>query len=241
MNPDLFPMRINKYLAFHGHATRRGADDLIASGKVRINDRIARIGDKVEAKDTVTVTTSKSSRSYAYYAYHKPRGVITHSPQGSEKDIEHVLPKDLQKLGLFPVGRLDKASHGLIILTNDGRVTDRLLSPTYSHDKEYHVTTKLPLRKSFKEHMEVGVNIEGYQTKPTSVRILGDRSFLITLTEGKKHQIRRMVVTLHNEVTDLKRVRILGIRLGTLGVGQARAIEGEELQRFLASLNLPVN
>jgi pseudouridine synthase len=182
----------------------------------------------------------RTLKKLVYVAYHKPRGVITHSPQEGEDDIISTLPRELSSLGLFPVGRLDKDSYGLIILTNDGRITDRLLNPSAEHDKEYSVKTKLPLRDSFKMHMEAGVDIEGYQTKPTKVRLTGEKSFSITLTEGKKHQIRRMVVAMHNEVVDLKRTRIMNIRLGTLKGGQARAIDGTELAEFLEAIGLAV-
>ena len=237
--PAQFPMRLNKYLAHKGIATRRDADELIAQGKVQVNGKQAVVGMKVEKDDQVQVTRSKKkSLERIYVAYHKPRGVITHSPGAGEEDIVSVLPKAFQGLNLFPVGRLDKDSSGLIILTNDGRITDRLLHPDAVHEKEYQVKTKLPLRASFKQHMEAGVDIEGYMTKPAHVRIIGERSFSIVLTEGKKHQIRRMVVAMHNEVVELKRTRILSIRLGKLAPGDARALEGEELDGFLRALGL---
>lgn len=234
-----YPMRLNKYLARKGIATRRDADVLIEKGRVLVNGKKAQVGMKVSETDSVEVGKSgRSVKKLFYIAYHKPRGVITHSPQEGEDDIVSTLPRELRTMGLFPVGRLDKDSYGLIILTNDGRITDRLLNPSAAHDKEYLVKTKLPLRDSFRTHMEAGVDIEGYQTKPAKVRITGEKSFAITLTEGKKHQIRRMVVAMHNEVVDLKRTRILNIRLGTLKGGQARSIDGEELQAFLESIGL---
>lgn len=225
-------MRINKYLALRGYATRSGADALIARGSVRVNGRVATLGEKVLESDTVAVEGRKAH--YRYYAFNKPRGVITHSPQRGEKDVrESALIQ-----GVFPVGRLDKASHGLIILTDDARVTDRLLSPAYSHDKEYRVTTAQTLTPRFKERMEGGVNIEGYTTKRCRVRLAGDTTFFITLTEGKKHQIRRMCAALHVDIQDLERTRIMNIRLGNLAQGTHRAIEGEELSEFLANLKL---
>ena len=234
-----YPMRINKYLARKGIATRRASDELVAKERVLINGRIASIGDKVLETDEVTVRAGRGKKKeFLYYAYNKPRGIITHSPQGDEKEIKETLPKEVQGKDLFPVGRLDKDSHGLLILTNDGRITDRLLNPTRDHEKEYVVRTKMPLRPSFKKHMEDGVDIEGYQTMPTRVKMLGDRTFSVALKEGKKHQIRRMVVAMHNEVDDLQRVRILNIKLGTLKKGGVRAIEGALLQEFLTALGL---
>ena len=238
---SVFPMRLNKYLAHAGIATRRDADTLIEKGLVKVNGKKAVVGMKISETDKVEMVSKKKLKDLYYVAYNKPRGVITHSPQEGEADISVSLPHEFRSLGLFPVGRLDKDSHGLIILTNDGRVTDRLLHPSAAHEKEYTVKTKLPLRDSFKQHMEAGVDIEGYQTKPTHLRVNGDKSFTITLTEGKKHQIRRMVVAMHNEVVELKRIRVMNIRLGTLKVGEARFIEGDERAEFLESLNLPTD
>jgi 23S rRNA pseudouridine2604 synthase len=230
-----YPMRINKYLAHEGIATRRGADELIARGKVLVNGLVATLGQKVNEGDTVELRGPSHSKKYLYFAYNKPVGVITHSPQLGEQDIKQAagVPKDV-----FPVGRLDKDSSGLIILTNDGRVTDRLLNPAFDHDKEYRVRTSEPLRDSFKKTMEAGVNIEGYLTAPCVVRKSGPKSFTITLTEGKKHQIRRMVAAMHNTVVELVRTRILNVRLDDLAVGAWRPIEGDELKTFLSQIGM---
>jgi 23S rRNA pseudouridine2604 synthase len=229
-----FPMRINKYLALNKHSTRRGADELISKKQVFINNRLAVLGDKVTEKDQVEVRFRGKQKPYIYIAYNKPKGVVTHSAEKGEKEIKHeVSIKDV-----FPVGRLDKDSHGLIILTNDGRITERLLGPAYYHEKEYFVKTKNPLRGSFKEKMEAGVKIDREKTGKCKVQILGDNTFKIILTEGKKHQIRRMCVALFQEVADLKRTRIMNIELGKLADGAHREIVGEELQTFLKSLEL---
>lgn len=231
-----YPMRINKYLAHQGVATRREADELVARGKVLINGTVAVLGDKVEASDTVELAGKTTGKAYRYYAYHKPVGVITHSPQLGEKDIAQSIAKGLR--GVFPIGRLDKDSSGLMILTNDGRVTDRLLSPEYDHEKEYRVRTHDPIRDSFRSYMEKGINIEGYVTRPCTVRKTGPKSFNITLTEGKKHQIRRMVAALHNTVDVLERTRIMNVRLEDLKPGAWREITGAELKTFLGALGL---
>lgn len=232
---DEYPMRINKYLAHEGLATRRGADELIARGKVLINGRVAKLGEKIQKGDIVELRGKSSKKKFLYFAYNKPVGVITHSPQMGEEDIKQnaKLPADV-----FPIGRLDKNSSGLIILTNDGRVTDRLLNPEYAHDKEYRVRVSDPLRESFKKTMEAGVDIEGYRTKPCTIRKTGPKSFNITLTEGKKHQIRRMVSALHNSVVELERTRILNIRLENLKSGAWRTIEGDELKTFLSQIGM---
>ncbi len=236
---EVYPMRINKYLALKGFSTRRGADDLIAAKKVYINGRIAVLGDKVAATDKVELRKSgKPSKALIYAAYNKPWGIITHSAGEDEEDIEMLVEEYPELKGVFPVGRLDKDSSGLIILTNDGRITDRLLNPDKEHEKEYTVTTKEPLRPSFQEYMEKGVDIEGYTTKPAKVTVKSGNKFSIVLTEGKKHQIRRMVVAMRNEVNTLERTRVMNVRLGKLPSGAWRPIEGAELKEFLTSLGL---
>jgi 16S rRNA U516 pseudouridylate synthase RsuA-like enzyme len=157
-NAEAYPMRINKYLAHQGVATRRAADELIARGKVVVNGRVATLGEKVNEGDTVEIRDNRAPKKLVYYAFNKPVGVITHSPQLGERDV-----KKSARLGsdVYPIGRLDKDSSGLLILTNDGRVTERLLSPSRDHDKEYRVRVREPLRESFKKNMEAGITIEG--------------------------------------------------------------------------------
>lgn len=218
------------------YSTRKGADDLIKDKKVFINGRLAVLGDKVKETDRVEVRGAKNAKDFIYLAYNKPKGIVTHSADGDAQDIADIFPDAT----VAPIGRLDKDSHGLIILSNDGRVTDRLLSPKYDHEKEYVVVTKQKLRASFKQKMEAGVKIEGEDepTKKCSVEILSEDKFKIVLTEGKKHQIRRMCVALFQEVKDLKRTRIMNIKLGQLKSNQHRKIEGDELKKFLKSLSL---
>lgn len=214
-------MRINKYLALKKIATRRGADELVKAKRVFINGKLAVLGSQAEESDTIEVRGTKK-KNYRYFAYNKPIGVETSSPRED----------------LFPIGRLDKNSHGLLILTNDGRITDQLLNPKYYHEKEYVVRTSNKLRSSFKKKMEAGVNIEGYQTRPCRIKILNENTFRITLTEGKKHQIRRMCSALFQEIADLKRERIMNIKIGNLKSNNLREIKGDELDVFLKSLGL---
>lgn len=229
-NPK-FPMRINQYLAWQKHSTRRGGDELVQKKQVTINGRFAELGDKVNEKDVVEILKNKKPKSYLYFAYNKPAGETTDTPIFLNKEI-------------FPLGRLDKDSSGLMLLTNDGRVTDRLLNPEYNHEKEYIVTTKDKLRPNFKQKMEAGVVLEGlpaqagYLTRKCKVEILNDFTFKIILTEGKKHQIRRMCVALFNQVKELKRIKIINIELGNLPPGNHRAIGGQELETFLKGLGL---
>jgi 23S rRNA pseudouridine2604 synthase len=228
-----YPMRINKYLAHKKLCTRREADELVEKGRVIINGRVAVLGDKVEEGDVVE--TRFRPRKYHYYAYNKPRGIITHSAQGEEEEeIADVLPLP----GVFPIGRLDKDSYGLIILTDDGRITDALLNPKYVHEKEYKVTCAAPLPRDFKGKMEKGVDIGGYVTQPCTLTVIDEKTFTITLTEGKKHQIRRMCGAFGQSAVELERVRVMNIKLGHLKPGEHRDIKGDELKEFLKSLGL---
>ncbi len=240
-------MRINKYLADKQYSSRRQADELIKEGIVFINGRVAVLGDQVSETDVVEVKKSKNARPPVYFAYNKPVGVVTHSAQKGEIDIKEAI-RHQTKETLFPIGRLDKDSHGLIIMTNDGRITGKLLDPDEYHEKEYIVQTKEKLIYNFDQLMERGVMIEDgngkrFKTKPCVVRLLSDKKFSIILTEGKKHQIRRMCEALKMHVTDLKRVRVMNIELGYLEPGGLKKIKGEELVEFLEDLGMenPLN
>lgn len=232
-----FPMRINKYLAVKKYASRREADKLIQAGMVKINGRVAKLGDKVNEKDKVEVgkRVLERMKELVYVAYNKPLGIVTHSPEQDQDEIMDVVNVGVP---VFPIGRLDRSSHGLILLTNDGRITDRLLSPKYDHEKEYLVRVDKPIEKHFLRHLGTGIDIEGYKTKPAKVRQTTEKSFNIILTEGKKHQIRRMCSAFGYVTNDLKRVRIMNIKLGNLKEGQWRKIEGIELRDFLKKLEL---
>ena len=227
-------VRINKYLAHKGLATRTGVDKLIKSQKILINGKIAVLGDKVLENDKVEVRGVHLKKNI-YLAYNKPKGIVSTNPQGDEKGIMQnaKFPK-----GVFPVGRLDKESEGLIILTNDGRVTDRLLNPIYNHQKEYIVELDRRFTPAFLRNMEMGVDIGDYKTKPAEVRKITDDVFRIVLTEGKNRQIRRMTEKLGYTVRELKRIRIQNVELGKVPLNSYREIVGEEQIKFLNSLGL---
>lgn len=227
-----YPIRINKYLALHNLVTRRGADELVRRKDVLINGKVAVLGDMVNEGDDVKIPRDVMNRKYVYFAYNKPNGIITHSPRINEKSIRDIL----QNKHIFPMGRLDKDSEGLIILTDDGRITEKLLSPEYNHEKEYIVNIRTALKPSFFRRMSEGVNIGGYRTKPCRVTRINNFTFRITLTEGKKHQIRRMCGTLEYAIDNLKRIRIMNIHLGSLKPNELRPIIGEELEEFLSLL-----
>ncbi len=233
--------RINKWLADQKIASRREADRLIAAGVIFVNGEPATIGQTVGPGDTVEVRSKGQSRGYRYLAYYKGRGIITHSPAEGEVDIESRLKKDYGITGVSPIGRLDKDSEGLIIMSNDGRITRALLDPESACEKEYNVQVDKPVTKAFLKLMEMGVDIEGYHTKPAKVELSPKNvyRFSITLTEGKKHQIRRMCAALGYQIKGLKRVRISTIALKSLKPNQYRKIAGEELQEFLTALGIP--
>lgn len=234
MNNIEYPIRINKYLALKKYSSRREADEAISKGRVRINGRTARLGDKVEKDDKVEYI-SDFRKSLVYIAYNKPKGIVTHSPEKDQKDIKSILRsfKDI-----FPLGRLDRASHGLIILTNDGRVTDRLLNPKYDHEKEYVVRVDKPIDGRDLSMMEKGIWLEDFQTKPCMAKKTKSDEFNIVITEGKKHQIRRMCEKFGYVVKDLKRVRVMNIKIENLKPGEFRILRDDESVVFLKSLGL---
>ena len=233
-----FPLRINKYLAHINVASRREADAMIVTGKILINGQTAKIGQQISAKDIVEVVGSTKPKQYL--AYYKGRGIISHSPTEQEVDIATRLKKDYGISDVAPIGRLDKDSEGLIILSNDGRITGPLLDPKANHEKEYSVTVDKNVTKTFLKLMELGVDIEGYRTKPARLieQPKNTKRFNIVITEGKKHQIRRMCAALGYQIDTLKRVRIMNIELGSLKPNQYRKIGGNELKEFLKKLGI---
>ena len=235
------PIRINKYLAEQGLTTRRAADKLIEAGKVLVNGQRAVLGQKVVPGDKIEIEAREAkklkAKSYLYFAYHKPAGETTRE-RHQGRSLIGFLRTDLDDL--FPLGRLDKESRGLMILTNDGRLTDRLLNPDRAHEKEYLVTVDKPLKESVLNRFARGVLLEGEtsKTRPAKVDVEDDYNFRIILTEGKKHQIRRMCATWNYAVTDLIRVRIENVALGDLKAGKTRTIAGQVLTELLSSLGL---
>lgn len=233
-----FPARINKYIAHQGWASRREADTLIERKQVLVNGQPAVLGQIVNAGDAVELAGAQKKRHY--FAYYKGRGVISHSPDEHEVDIVTKLEEQHGLTGVYPVGRLDKDSEGLIILTNDGRITGPLLCPESGFEKEYDVTVDKPINNWFQKHMAAGVTIEGYTTKPATLTPHSEnkRRFRLTLTEGKKHQIRRMCAALGYQVQSLKRVRIANVALGKLKPNQYRKITDDELTTLLSALDV---
>ncbi|QQR78646.1 MAG: rRNA pseudouridine synthase [Candidatus Moraniibacteriota bacterium] len=229
------PVRINRYLALRGLTTRKAADGLIAAGRVFVNGQLATLGMRVNAEDQIEVRGEARSKPYRYIVYYKPRGIITHSPVKREKSIADIYPEK----GVFPIGRLDKASEGLMLLTDDGRVTERLLHPRFVHEKEYEVTLQETVASGIEEKLVRGIESEGERLQAKRVKVLNRSELSIVLTEGKKHQIRRMLSALHLTVKALKRVRIMDLRIGSLIPGEGRQLTRPEAAAFLAALGIP--
>lgn len=230
-------IRINKYLADIGISTRKGADDLIDQGIVLINGKKAKLGQQIKKGDEVTVLgKEKFKNEYKYFLYNKPIGIVTMGAQKGEREIRDIV--DLP-VPAFPVGRLDKESSGLIILTNDPRVTNRLLSPKYNHEKEYLVEVNKDITNTLLAGLKKGIMI-GYRekTKPTLTKKVGPRRFEIVLTEGKNRQIRRMCKTFGFEVTKLRRFRIMNLQDPKIRIGEVKEITGKRLDEFLKLLGL---
>jgi len=227
-------IRINKYLADKKICSRREADLLIKEGRIIINGKKAELGEMVEESDKIIV--EGDLKKLVYLAFNKPEGIITHSPQDDEVSIADILKFNVD---VFPLGRLDKDSRGLIMLSNDGRITDKLLNPIYAHEKEYEVEVTAPVSKSFLKQMERGVRLNGgYITQKCVLRKINEYSFSIILTEGKRRQIRRMCAALGYKIIDLRRVRVMNIVLGNLKEGNYRILSALEQKEFLSKLEL---
>jgi 23S rRNA pseudouridine2605 synthase/23S rRNA pseudouridine2604 synthase len=226
-------VRLQKYMAQCGLASRRKAEELIRAGKVKVNGKVvSELGTKVDpanAKIEISSVPLKPKEKLVYFKIYKPRGVISACADTRETTVIDLV-KELP-YRLFPVGRLDKESEGLLILTNDGALADRLTHPRYEHEKEYEVVTRLPVRGAMLEAItKGGIDLEGEFSLPAKVILEGAKEFRIILKEGKKRQIRRMVEIYNNKVAALKRVRVKNILLGDLKPGEYRPLTASELK-----------
>ena len=209
-------VRINKYLSEAGFCSRREADKLIDAGAVKINGKVPEMGKKVFSEDVVTVNGKKIKRKeseHIYIAFNKPVGIVCTTDTRVEKDniIDYInFPSRI-----FPIGRLDKPSEGLILLTNDGDIVNKILRARNNHEKEYIVTVNKPISDSFIKRMSNGVPILDTITRKCVVEKISKNTFRIILTQGLNRQIRRMCEHLGYEVLRLKRIRIMNISLDT--------------------------
>lgn len=233
------PKRLNKYISDTGLCSRREADKLIEQNRVTINDKLPELGTKVIPTDTVkvdgkvvgAVATDKSDR--VYIIYNKPIGITCTTERHVKGNIIDAIG---HKARIFPVGRLDKPSEGLIILTSDGDIVNKILRAENAHDKEYEVTVNQPISERFLKRMARGVPILGTVTKPCVVKPMGRDKFTIILTQGLNRQIRRMCEFLGYEVIKLKRNRIMHLELGNLRPGQWRNLTEKELAQLQKSV-----
>ncbi|PIC98446.1 MULTISPECIES: pseudouridine synthase [unclassified Sporosarcina] len=229
-------MRINKFLSGAGIVSRRGADQWIADGRVKINGQLAELGSKVEVDDQVEVDGKlvEQEEQLVYIALNKPVGITS----TTERHIEgNVIDFVNHPLRIFHIGRLDKDSDGLLLLTNDGDIVNEILREEYGHEKEYIVTVDSPLTASFISQMENGVKILDTVTKPCTVKKLGPKTFSIILTQGLNRQIRRMCAALGYHIRRLQRVRILTIELGDLPIGEWRELTDAERNKLFKTLH----
>ena len=228
-------IRLQKYIAECGVASRRKAEDLIVSGKVKVNGQtITKLGTKIDpAQDKIAVNGQpvKQAESKIYIKLNKPRGVVSACTDPREKTVIDLVKDVLDRL--YPIGRLDKNSEGLILLTNDGELANELMHPRYEHEKEYVVTVQFPIFYVQLNRLKEGVEIEGKKTLPAQVKQVGSRRFHIILKEGKKRQIRKMVEAVGNRVVRLKRIRIKNIELGKLPLGQYAYLTPSEVRDLM--------
>ena len=229
-------MRLNKFISESGKASRRGADKLIEEGRVKINGRKAKIGDQVKPGDEVMVNGQRIrlARNNVYLALNKPVGITCTTEKNVKGNIVDLVNHPLR---VFNIGRLDKDSDGLILLTNDGDIVNKILRAENNHEKEYIVSVDKPITPEFVEKMSKVVRILGTKTLPCKVEQLSKYEFKIILTQGLNRQIRRMCEALGYEVYRLQRVRIMNIHLGNLPVGQWRDLTKKEKTRLFQDLN----
>ncbi len=228
-------VRINKYLSASGYCSRREADRVLEEGRVTVDGKTAGVGDRVGPGRIVCVDGTKifNNTERIVIAFHKPAGVVCTSSKKDKDNIIDFLHFDER---IYPVGRLDKESTGLILLTNDGELTDRILRGRNGHEKEYEVTVNKTLKREVIRAMEQGVPILGTMTKPCQIQKLDDRRFRMILTQGLNRQIRRMCEYFGCRVLTLKRVRIMNIELGSLPEGEWRYLTKEELSELEKSM-----
>ena len=222
--------RINKYLSEVGYCSRRAADKLIEEGKVTINGKVPEIGTKVDESDYVEVEGQKISlfkkQKNTYLVFNKPIGIVCTTDRRVEPD--NIIDFIKYPKRIFPIGRLDKSSEGLIFLTDDGDIVNKILRSRNNHEKEYIVSVNRPINKDFINSMSNGVKILETITKNCFVKQLGSKKFKIILTQGLNRQIRRMCESLGYRVKSLKRVRIMNIKLD-VPTGKYREFTQKEL------------
>lgn len=229
--------RINKYLSEVGYCSRRAADKLLEEGRIKINGIIPELGTKVSDEDVVEVDGKpirENEETPIYIAFNKPVGIVCTTD--TKREIDNIIEYINHPKRIFPIGRLDKPSEGLILLTNDGDIVNKILRGKNNHEKEYLVRVDKPLNSKFLEKMRNGVPILDTVTKKCEVERIDDMTFRIVLTQGLNRQIRRMCEFLGYEVKKLKRIRIMNIKLD-MPLGKWRDLTAEELSELNSMLD----
>lgn len=233
-------MRLQKFLSAAGVCSRRKGEEYITAGRVAVNGKtVIELGTKVDPdKDAVSVDGQSASLAteWIYIALHKPKGFISSCDQENSKTVVDLV--DIPER-VYPIGRLDKDSTGLLLLTNDGRLHQRLAHPSFDHEKEYDVTVALPITDGALRKLADGMPLMGGRTRPAEVKRISPRRFRMTLKEGKNRQIRRMVRKTGNHVTRLERLRTANIKLGKLPPGAWRHLTSAEKKKLLKGLSDP--
>ncbi len=230
-------IRVNKFLSESGFCSRRKADELIDAGQVLINGQPIEKGTRVSQGDCVTVNgqlVEKSGEQFEYLAFNKPVGIVCTTDTKREKD--NIIDYLNYSKRVFPIGRLDKMSEGLILLTNDGDIVNKILRSSNNHEKEYLVTVDQSISQTFVDRMSKGVPVLNTITKPCKVTKVNQHTFKIILTQGLNRQIRRMCEYFNYEVMTLKRLRIMNIVLD-MPVGEMRHLRPAEIEQLKASLS----
>ena len=226
---------LNKYISSTGICSRREANKIIEAGRVTINNKKAQLGNRVFPDDVVRIDNKllKPKPEAIYIALNKPVGIVSTTDSKEKKNIVSYIN---HKERLFPIGRLDKASEGLILLTNDGDIVNKILRAGNNHEKEYIVTVDRPINDRFIKRMSNGIPILGTKTKKCEVKKLGEKKFKIILVQGLNRQIRRMCEYLGFKVVKLKRIRIMNIQLSDLKYGKWRNLTKQEMKKIQAML-----
>lgn len=225
--------RINKYLSEIGHCSRRAADKLIDDGRIKVNGKVVSMGQKVISSDRIEVDgilVENLKEGNVYIAFNKPTGIVCTTDTRVEKD--NIIDYINYPRRIFPIGRLDKMSEGLILMTNDGDIVNKILRSRNNHEKEYIVTVNKPITNDFIEKIRNGLPILDQITKKCYAEQIHKKQFRIILTQGLNRQIRRMCEYLEYKVVKLKRVRIMNIKLNTK-VGLYRDLTKKEMNELL--------
>jgi len=230
-------MKVDQYIGHSGYTSRRKACILIEEKRVTVNGKIANFSTKIIDTDVILIDgieLKKKTFKPTYIAYHKPKGIIC----TSEKIQNNIIDAISHPETIYPIGRLDKDSEGLILLTNDSPIIDKIANSKYAHEKEYIVTLNLPVRTTFLNEIKNGIELNGEKTKPCDVlkEPNAKRIFRIILTQGLNRQIRRMCNAYNYQVLKLQRIRIMNIHLGQLKPGEWRDLTTDELKELLVCL-----